>query len=51
VDFQEAKTWALEMIAKIDADETFAENRADFMMCSALCGFRNNCEYKEFEDE
>jgi hypothetical protein len=51
VDFQEAKTWALEMIAKIDADETFAENRTDFMMCSALCGFRNNCEYKEFEDE
>lgn len=50
-EWEEAKAWAISTIAKIEADSEYRENRDDYMMCSVLCGFRNSCEYKEFEDD
>ena len=42
---ESTKQWAIELIHTIEEDDVF-ENIESYIMCSSLCGFRNDCEYK-----
>ena len=45
-EYEETLQWAVDTIEKIKKDKEFAENPS-FVMCSSLCDYRNDCEYKE----
>lgn len=44
----EALNWAVHLIEAIKKDNKF-KNTSSFLMCTALCDFRNECEYNEGE--
>lgn len=45
-EFDETIQWVLDTISKIKKDKTF-ENKESFLMCTQLCDYRNDCEYRE----
>ena len=45
-DYEEAISWALETINKIESCIDFEPNNTDKFMCDYLCDYRENCEYK-----
>jgi len=47
---EETKNWVLETINLIENDQEFAAKKS-FLWCNRLCSFRNDCLYKEMEDE
>lgn len=46
--FEEAKRWALDLIAEIEAEEDFDPN-PNFFFCKWLCGVNDKCEFYEEE--
>ena len=44
--YEEAISWALETINKIESCIDFEPNNTDKFMCDYLCDYRENCEYK-----
>ena len=48
-DYKESLEWANDTIEQIYQDDFF-EEKQEFMMCSRLCDFRENCEYREEEE-
>lgn len=48
-EYEETMQWAVETIEKIKKDKKFI-NKPSYVMCSSLCDYRNDCEYKN-EDE
>lgn len=48
-EYKETMQWVIDTIEKIKKDKTFA-NKSSYVMCSSLCDYRNDCEYKN-EDE
>lgn len=49
-EFDETMKWAVNTIEKIKKDTTFDCKRS-YVMCSSLCDYRNDCEYKEDNEE
>ena len=47
---ENAKNWVLDTLEAIENDESFECNKS-YIMCSQLCDFRNDCEYKEDQDD
>ena len=47
-DYEETIQWAKDLVKQIYKDKDFAEMKS-YMMCKQLCGFRNNCDYKDEE--
>ena len=45
-EYEETLQWAIGTIEAIKKDKTFKENPS-YVMCSSLCDYRNDCEYKE----
>ena len=45
-DYNEALSWALETINKIESCIDFEPNNTDKFMCDYLCDYRENCDYK-----
>ena len=43
-EFDATMKWAISLIEKIKKDTKF-KNSPSFLMCTALCDFRNDCEY------
>lgn len=50
-ELDETVNWANETIDKIEKEREYKPNLDNYVMCNMLCGFRNSCLYKEFEDE
>lgn len=44
--YEEALSWALETIDKIESCIDFEPNNTDRFMCDYLCDYRENCDYK-----
>lgn len=47
-EFDETIQWALDTISKIKKDKVF-ESKESFLMCTQLCDYRNDCEYRNEE--
>lgn len=47
-EYDETMQWAVDIIEKIKKDKGFESNKS-FVMCSSLCDYRNDCEYKDEE--
>lgn len=45
-EYENTKQWAISLIEKIKNDDVF-ENVDSYTMCSSLCNYRNDCEYKD----
>ena len=48
-EYEETLQWAVNTIEKIKKDKKFL-NKRSYVLCSSLCDYRNDCEYKN-EDE
>ena len=48
-EYEETLQWAANTIEKIKKDKKFL-NKRSYVLCSSLCDYRNDCEYKN-EDE
>lgn len=48
-EYEETLQWAVNTIEKIKRDKKFL-NKRSYVLCSSLCDYRNDCEYKN-EDE
>lgn len=48
-EYEETLQWAVNTIEKIKRDRKFL-NKRSYVLCSSLCDYRNDCEYKN-EDE
>ena len=49
-DYDKSIQWVVDTISCIKKDKIF-ECKKSFLMCSTLCDYRNDCEYKDEEDE
>lgn len=49
-EYDETMEWAVGLIEKIKKDKSF-EAIEEYVMCKSLCDFRNDCEYKDMEEE
>lgn len=47
--FEETMKWAVQCIEEIKKDKKFV-HKASYIMCSTLCDYRNDCEYKKYDE-
>lgn len=47
--YKKSQEWAISTIEKIKEDKAF-DAKESFIMCSSLCGYRNDCEYRNTEE-
>lgn len=48
-EYEETMKWATDTIESIKKDKKFINNPS-YVMCSSLCDYRNDCEYKNEEE-
>ena len=49
-EYKKAYYWALDQIHKLEEEKDWLPNK-DFFYCKNLCGYRNNCEMAQFDEE